>query len=130
MTLRMVATVAALTSLVFGAGGLALPQAMAATFGADLDPTGIALARLASASYIGFAVLAWLARDLTDPGAWRAVAGANGVSWALSAVVLTVAIVSGLADARAWALVALQVVFTLAWSLAYVQHPFVAERAA
>jgi hypothetical protein len=129
MTRRIVATVTALTSLVFGAGGLVAPQTMAIGFGARLDPMGMALVRLACASYVGYGVLAWLARDLTDPGAWRAVAVANIVSWALSAAVLGVAILSGLGDARAWALVALQVAFTVAWSLAYLRAPSAAERA-
>ena len=130
MTPRLVARVAALTSLVFGAGGLVVPQMMATAFGAGLDPMGMALARLASASYIGFAVLAWLARDLTDPSAWRAVAGADAIAWALGALVLMVAILSGLGDARAWALVALQVLFALAWSLVLVRPSGMATSAA
>ncbi len=77
MTPRMVATAAAVTSFIFGAAGLAVPTALASGFGIGLDPTGVVLARLACASYVGFRVHAWLARDLTDPDAWRAVAAAQ-----------------------------------------------------
>lgn len=130
MTPRTVATVAAITSLIFGAVGLVLPQVIGTAFGMTFDPTATALVRLASSSYLGYAVLAWLARELSDPAAWRAVAGANAVSWALGAVVLAGAITSGLGDARAWALVAMQVVFTIAWALTYVRAPSAMERAA
>ncbi len=121
MTPRMVATAGAFTSLLFGAAGLAVPTAMASGFGISLDATGVGLARLACASYVGFGVLAWLARDLTDPDAWRAVAAAQAVGWGLAAVVVVVEIPSRLGDARAWAMVALQVLFTLAWLVAFLR---------
>lgn len=121
MSSRNLATIAAITSLVFGGVGLALPVAFGRVFGIELDGTATALVRLACASYVGFAVLAWLARDLTDPRAWRAVAGANAVSWAVSAVVTALALVSGLGNVGAWALVAMQVVFGAAWSVAYIR---------
>lgn len=127
MTPRMVATVAAITSLLFGSVGLIQPQLMTTAFGIEATPTVLALARLLSASYLGMAVLAWLARGLTDSAAWRAVAGANAVSWGLSAVVLAIALVSGLGNSSAWAMVAMQLVFTLLWSMTYVRVPSAAQ---
>lgn len=127
MTPRTVATVAAITSLIFGSVGLIQPQFMTTAFGIEATPTVLALGRLLSASYLGMAVLAWLARGLTDTAAWRAVAGANAVSWALSAVVLAIALVSGLGSSPAWALVAMQLVFTLVWSMTYVRAPSAAQ---
>ncbi len=121
MTPRMVATAGALTSLLFGAAGLAVPTAMASGFGISLDATGVGLARLACASYVGFGVLAWLARDLTDPDAWRAVAAAQAVAWGVAAVVVVVAVASGLGEARGWAIIALQVAFTVAWSMSFLR---------
>jgi hypothetical protein len=130
MTPRTLATIAAITSFVFGAVGLVLPQAFATAFGEQLDPLATTLARLACACYIGFALLAWLARDLTDPVAWRAVAGASALSWGLSAVVLAGASLSGIGDARIWAMVTMQVVFAVAWSVAYVRVARTAPSAA
>ena len=121
MTPKVLATLAAATSLLFGVAGLAVPQVFGTAFGLTLDPTSTALVRLACASYIAFGVLAWLARDLTDAAAWRAVAGASAVSWGLSAVVVATAIVSGLGDSRAWVMVAMQIVFAVAWSLVLVR---------
>ena len=121
MSPRMVATAAALVGLMFGAIGLIVPGTMATAFGASLDRTGEALARLACASYDGFGVLAWLARDLTDARAWRAVAGGSAVSWALGGVVMATGGLSGLAGGQAWLIVAMQILFTLAWSRVYAR---------
>ena len=121
MSSRNLATIAAITSLLFGGVGLALPAVFGKAFGIEFDATATALVRLACASYLGFAVLAWLARDLTDPTAWRAVAGANAVSWAVSAVVMALAVMSGLGNTGVWALVVMQVAFGVVWSVTYVQ---------
>jgi hypothetical protein len=123
MTPRTTATVAAVTSLVFGAAGIIAPESLGAAFGIVLDPTGLALARLACAAYLGYAALAWLIRDVTDPGAWRAVAGSNSLSWGVSACVVAAAVISGLGDPRVWAVVAMQALFAAAWALAYGRVP-------
>jgi hypothetical protein len=130
MTPRTIATVAAVTSLLAGAIGLVAPQALGSAFGLQVDETAAALIRLACAAYIGFAALAWLARDLTDPAAWRAVAGANAVSWALSSVVVATALVSGVGDARVWVMVAMQVAFALAWATVLLRAPLALGQAA
>jgi hypothetical protein len=119
MTPRTTATAAAVTSLVFGAAGILAPGSLGSAFGISMDPTATALARLACAAYLGYAALAWLVRDVADRGAWRAVAGANSLSWGLSACVVAAAVASGMGDARTWAVVVLQAFFAAAWALAY-----------
>ncbi len=127
MSPRRLAPIAAFTSLLFGGIGLALPDLLAGAFGLQLDAAGVVLARLASASYLGFGVLSWLARGVVDAPALRAITIGNGAAWGLSAAVVSVALLSGLGSAAAWALVALQVGFTIAWVLAYMG---VADRSA
>jgi len=121
MTLRTVATLSAITSLVFGFVGLLAPQVFATALGVQFDATATVGVRLASASYLCFGLLDLLARDVTDAVAWRAIGTANAAGWALGAVVAATAIASGLGEARAWALVAMQVGFAAAWSLALVR---------
>jgi len=121
MSSRVIATVGAVVSLIFGAIGLVTPGALATVFGITLDPTGAAAVRLAFASYLAFGLLSWLARDLTDARAWRAVAAASAASWALGAIVFASALLSGLAGNQAWLVVAIQVLFTIAWTRVYAQ---------
>jgi hypothetical protein len=119
MTPRAIPIVAALTSLVFGGVGLVLPGTLAAAFGVELDPLSTALARLACAAYVGYDVLAWLARDLRDPEARRAVAATNAISWGLGAVVAAATVSTGIGDGRIWIMVVMQVGFAFAWTEPY-----------
>ena len=112
---RNLALVGAALGAGFGAVGLIVPGSLAAIFGLELDATATALFRLVSASYIGFGVMNWAARDLADGAAWRVVAVGNATDWAISGVVVAIGLASGLGHAIGWSIVALQFVMTLAW---------------
>ncbi len=129
MSPRRLASVAALVSLVSGVAGIIAPATLASLVGLTLDPTGQGLARLACASYLGYAALNWFARGVTDGTAWRAIGGANAVAWAFGAGVSVLAFVSGIGDARLLAMVAIQIVFALLWSAAALERPAVVSRA-
>ena len=73
-------------------------------------------ARLLGASYLGYAAIAWFAKDVTDLAAVRAIALGSIVSWAISAVITATIIVTGLAGAQAWVLVAVEAAFAAAWA--------------
>jgi hypothetical protein len=115
MTYRQVTTANAAVSLVFGALGLLVPDALALAFGVRVDATAVALARLACAGYVGFGALAWTGRAVVDPDAQFAIAVGLLVAWILGAIVVVGAIVSGLVGPAAWAIVGLQVAFVIAW---------------
>lgn len=112
---RNLAVVGAALGAGFGAVGLIVPGSLAVLFGIQLDATSTALLRLVCASYVGLGALNWAARDLTDEGAWRVVAVGNATGWAISGAVVAVALASGLGNATAWLIVALQFVTTVAW---------------
>ena len=112
---RTLALVGAALGASFGLVGLIVPGSLAALFGIQLDATATALVRLVCASYVGLGALNWTARDLTDRAAWRVVAVGNATGWAISGVVFAGALTSGLGNAIAWFIVALQVVTTVAW---------------
>ena len=115
MQFRNVALLGAALGAGFGAVGLIVPGSFATLFGIQLDATATALGRLACASYLGFGALNWAARDLTDQAAWRVVAIGNATGWAISGAVVAAALASGLGNATAWLIVALQFVTTIAW---------------
>ena len=112
---RTLALVGAALGASFGLVGLIVPGSLATLFGIQLDATATALVRLVCASYVGLGALNWTARDLTDRAAWRVVAVGNATGWAISGVVFAGALTSGLGNAIAWLIVALQVVTTVAW---------------
>jgi hypothetical protein len=129
MSFRTIAHVNAATSLAFGLVALIVPAALASAMGLQLGGIAEWLTRLASTAYLGYAVLAWLSRDVTDPLATRAIAAAFAASWTLGAVIAAAAVGSGLGDPRAWAFVVMQVAFAIAWSLVLVRAPLPARTA-
>ena len=115
------ARISGATSLLFGFAGLVAPDVFATAFGIQLDQIGLALARLACASYLGFGVLNWLVRDVTDARTWRAITAGNAVSWAVSAGVVTEAILFGPGQLTSLVLLALQIGYTVAWAAMYLR---------
>jgi hypothetical protein len=118
---RNIALVGAALGAGFGGFGLIVPESLAALFGIPLDATATGLVRLLSASYIGFGVLNWAARDLSDGAAWRVLGVGNATGWAISGAVAAIALASGLGNSVAWVVVALQLVMTIAWLSVFAQ---------
>lgn len=115
------ARIAGSTAVAFGAVGLFVPEAFAAAFGIGLDPVGVALARLACASYVGFGVLNLMARNVQDASAWQAITAGNAVGWAASTAVVAHGVLSGLGQVTAVVLLALQIGYAIAWAAMYVR---------
>jgi hypothetical protein len=127
MNRQTFASVAAVVSVVTGMAALLAPAQLAGVFGVTLDDVGSSLTRLLGSAYLGYAAIVWFARDVRDIAARRAIAFGNLVSWALSAVVTTAGVATGLAGTQSWLLVALAVVFTAGWSyFAFVDRSEVA----
>jgi len=129
MSFRTLSGANAATSLGFGLVGLLVPSVLATALGIDLDAIGVWVARLASTAYLGFAVLAWLSRDVADPVSTRAIAAGNAVAWGLGAAIVAVALVLGYGEPRAWAFVVMQVAFATAWSLTLARAPLAVRTA-
>src|SRR5215203_888066 len=115
--LKSLLIIAAAVSVASGFAGLFAPAQMGAVFGMTLDDVAVSQARLLGASYLGYAVIAWFARDVTDPAAVRAIAVGSAASWAISAVVTATVLTSGLAGSQAWVLVAAEAAFAGAWTV-------------
>jgi hypothetical protein len=76
-------------------------------------------AQLFGAAIIGFAILDWLARDVTDPPARQAVVLANLVGDGVGFVVILLGQLAGIPNALGWTSVAIYLL--LALGFAYVQ---------
>ena len=116
MTRQSFMRVAAAVSVVSGVLALGAPVPMSSLFGITLDGIAVSQVRLLGAAYLGYAAISWFARDVTDRAAARAIALGSVVSWGISAVVTVTIIDTGLADVRAWLLVAVEVIFAATWT--------------
>jgi hypothetical protein len=120
VTYRSVATASAFVSFVFGAVALVVPDALAFVYGITAGSLALLLARLLGGSYLGYAIANFMTRERAEPATRRAVAAANAVAWAAGLVVSVYGQLQGVANGFGWATVAMQLVFTLAWTRSYL----------
>lgn len=119
MRLNMLLVVSAAIAAVFGAVFVVVPGPVAAIYGITLDKAGMLAAQLFGGALIGFAVLNWFARDVTDPTGRQAVVLSNLVGDTVGFVVILLGQLSGIVNTLGWATVALNLL--LALGFAYFQ---------
>ena len=119
MRLNNLLVVAAIIAAVFGAAFVVASGPLLAIYGITLDKAGTLVAQLFGALLIGFAVVNWFARNVTDPEARQAVVFGNLASDAVGFVVILIGQLTGIANAVGWSSVAIYLL--LALGFAYVQ---------
>ena len=104
---------------VFGVALVLATGPLLSIYGMTVDKTGTVIAQLFGSLLIGFAVLNWFARDVTDPAGQRAVGLGNLAGDAVGLVVILVGQLAGIANQLGWTNVVIYLLLTMAW--AYVQ---------
>jgi uncharacterized membrane protein YfcA len=119
MKLSNLLIVSAAIAAFFGIGLVVVTGPLLAIYGMTVDKTGTVIAQLFGSLLIGFAVLNWFARTVTDPEARRAVVLGNLAGDAVGFVVILLGQLAGIANTLGWSNVAIYLLLTLAWM--YVQ---------
>ena len=119
MRLSNLLVVAAAIAAIFGVALVVVPGPLLAIYAMTVDKTGTVVAQLFGSVLIGFAVLNWFARNVTDPEARRAVVLGNLAGTVVGFVVILLGQLAGVANALGWSNVAIYLLLALAW--AYVQ---------
>ena len=96
-----------IVAILFGLGFTLMPATMADLYGAELTPAGLYIGQLFGLSLIGFAVLSWLARGLTDPAGRQAIVTALFISELIGFVVSIINQLAGVVNALGWSTVVL-----------------------
>lgn len=113
MKLKTLLVINAILLGFFGFISLLAPEASATPYGVTLDPLSKHLTQLLGAFYLGFAVLAWMARKVTDSNALRAILLAFFISYSIAMIVTIIDVLSGLGNALGWSSVALYLLLLL-----------------
>ncbi len=119
MKLKNLLVVAAVIAAIFGVALVVASGPLLAIYGITLDKAGTVVAQLLGAALIGFAVLDWLARDVTDPQARQAIVLGNLAGEVVGFVVILLGQLAGVANALGWTTVAIYLLLGLGF--AYVQ---------
>ena len=112
-------TIAAVVAVVFGLAFVLVTGPLLSFYGITLDKAGTLVAQLFGAALIGFAVLNWFARGVTDREARQAIVLANLASDTVGFVMALIGQLAGVANALGWSTVALYLL--LALGFAYFQ---------
>jgi len=112
-------TIAAVVAVVFGLAFVLVTGPLLSFYGITLDKAGTLVAQLFGAALIGFAVLNWFARGVTDREARQAIVLGNLASDTVGFVMALIGQLAGVANALGWSTVAIYLL--LALGFAYFQ---------
>ena len=123
MKLNVLLVLAAVIAAVFGVAFVVASGPLLSIYGVTLDKAGTLVAQLFGASLIGVAVLNWLARNVTDPDARRAVIFANLTQDVVGFVVILIGQLAGIPNAFGWSNVAIYLLLALGFGYIQFMQP-------
>lgn len=122
MKLNTFLTIAALLAIVFGLSFLFVPAATLAPYGVTTDPTGIYMARYFGAALIQVGLVIFLARNVGDRTAQRAIVLGSLIGVLAGLGVALAAQFSGAVNALGWSTVAIYLFLVVGYGyFAFVQ---------
>lgn len=115
MNLRTLFSINVPVSAFFGATCIFVPNWLFSLYGVDLTPPGEFMTQLAGAAYLGFGVLAFLARSSESKDFRMALALALFIQDSIGAVISIYAQISGLFNTLGWSTVAVYLFLALGY---------------
>ena len=113
MKLKTILVINAILLGLFGLTSLLAPEASATPYGLTLDPLSKHLNQVLGAFFLGFAVLSWMSRKVTDSNALRAILLAFFISYSIAMIIGIIDILSAVGNAVGWSSVALYLLLLL-----------------
>ena len=115
MNLRKLFTINVPISAFFGFTCLIVPNWLTLLYGTDSTPSGIFITQLAGAAYLGYGVLAYLARSSESKDFRRSLAVGLFVQDSIATIVAIIGQISGAFNAIGWTTVALYFILALGY---------------
>ena len=109
----------ALVSAVFGLGFVLMPGQLLPIYGVEPDAALRLIGQFFGAALLSLALLSWLARNLSDSEARRAIVLALFVGETLGFILALIGQLNGILNVLGWSVVIVYLIFTL--GLAYFQ---------
>jgi hypothetical protein len=103
----------AVVVLIYAIGALLVPAILLSQYGFAVNSESTLLMRLLGVQFAIEGLLAWFARNVTDPSTQRAISSAYVIGFALGGIVSLYGTLSGTLGAFGWSAVGLDVVITL-----------------
>jgi hypothetical protein len=113
MNLKNVYTASSVLGMIFGLMLVLIPASFFSAYGVEISDALILTGRLLGAAYIGFSVIAWSARSVSDSSVGNTVLLGYVISYAIGLVVSLIAQLGGVVNALGWSTVLIMLLFTL-----------------
>lgn len=115
MNLRTLLTANAVVQFVFGIGFLATPVFFLETFGAQTDPTGFMLTRVAGGLIISLGIISWLGKAVSERAAQNAIVWGMIVAHLGAGVLTLLSVLDGTFNVLGWSAVVIDAFFVAAF---------------
>ena len=116
MKLKTLLVINAVVSFVYGIGFVLVPALVLSTYGMTQGPAEMLAGRYFGVELIAVGLLCWLARDVTDALARRAIILAVMISDAIGVIVSVQGTLSGVMSAVGWSAAGIYLFFTLGFA--------------
>lgn len=105
-----------IVAILFGIGFTIAPATMANFYGVKLTAAGLFVGQLFGAALIGFAILTWYGKDITEPAGRNAITTALLLSNLIGLVISIVNQLAGVVNAVGWSTVAIYAILALGFA--------------
>ena len=116
MKLKTLLVFNAIAALVYGAGFVLVPATVLTLYGATVSPSANLVGQLFGVTLIGIGLICWLARNVTDPGAQRAIVLAQLIATVIGVIVAVMGTISGVMNAVGWSAVVIYLLLALGYA--------------
>jgi hypothetical protein len=113
--LRTLFTITAVVATLFGVALLLVPEPFTEFYNAELGDAGSHLGRLLGVAYIGFGIIAWMAKESQDSTARRAIILGYFVSFVLAFLVALIDQIRFNFSAMGWSTVVIDLLFAIGY---------------
>lgn len=123
MKLKTLFIINTIVAGLFGLGFLFVPNQVTAPYGVTLNEAGIGIIRLLGAAFIGFALIAWFARDAAASEARRAIVLSYFIAFVIDTLVSLQGQLTGTFNALGWSTVVISALFALSYGYFQFMKP-------
>jgi hypothetical protein len=116
MKLKTLLVFNAIVALVYGVGFVLVPAIVLTLYGATVSPSANLVGQLFGVTLTGIGLICWLARNVTDPGAQRAIVLAQLIATVIGAIVAVMGTISGVMNAVGWSAVVIYLLLALGYA--------------
>ena len=113
--MKVIFIINSILSLLFGLAFVFLPGQLLSIYGITLGDAGLYIGQLFGAAILGYAVLAWFARNTEESPARRAILIALFTGFTIGFIMALIGQLTGVVNAVGWSTVAIYLFFAVAF---------------